>query len=631
MSTRGAVIESDETGKQSNAHRSELRPDARRDDTERKIFGIPTRTRSGEPKDAVVLLNEVTMKRLPPVKLLLYKQDADSIVALCIVGNKIVEARGKPKEARLSAINEMLSKLSHHCESGYASENPHSPSSNSQQVHDSSVEETKDEQDRPRAKSSWGKLMSLAREMLPPVKYDVRVVRRSTGPLFITRCRVKHFVTYGEAAGVNGKRKSKITAAEAMLERLKTLPPMVVDLDVDLVNHLIKSYFVFSQGSEEEDYHLINAPISRAITERSVPSRKEVKRDKIIFNRLSMNFLREMVKDNFFEDHFVKAFLGGSFFDQVELGRDYEVLLVLWHSPNLMPMDTIASGSPKLRMIRPDSFADALSCMEFLGDRGFVLPSKVLDWFNGLAQHSSQNCVLPPGMKVRGSTVDGTFVLKITDEDVEFSVKLKPCFMFPSLTRLPACTVDLKYLSKVLDSEWYMVPERVMAVQGQSAKRQTHWTIVAPAGEREIFHDTQCCKPLLRLFYDLNETEGWKLPLSALKNMFIDEVLLHNEFEFWNFADCASLFIMMLSKLESCLESGHFPTVWESSELKIAEVLSVPTLKKVLKLRSSCLSCYRRAAQFSDPPRNAEFLQELYSLLASSKKKARLGKKIAHE
>lgn len=56
--------------------------------------------------------------------------------------------------------------------------------------------------------------------------FDHQVIRESGPPhmrTFITKCTVGDFVTTGEG---NGKKASKKRAAESMLDKLRTLPPL---------------------------------------------------------------------------------------------------------------------------------------------------------------------------------------------------------------------------------------------------------------------------------------------------------------------------------------------------------------------------------------------------------------------
>ena len=167
-------------------------------------------------------------------------------------------------------------------------------------------------------------------------------------------------------------------------------------------------------------------------------------------------------------------------------------------------------------------------------------------------------------------------MLKIKRPDGhEIEVKLRPSFAYPALDRLPCCTVDVTKLGRtrrnpnVRKTEWYAVPDRVLATlpsgrrrnasahdeddekeknddkSGSKVKRVTRWSFVAPVGESAALYDTSMCKPLMRVFLDLNKKLGWDLPPAGIKNMFVDEALLRKDFDFWTNADVASLFMMV--------------------------------------------------------------------------------------
>jgi hypothetical protein len=111
--------------------------------------------------------------------------------------------------------------------------------------------------------------------------------------------------------------------------------------------------------------------------------------------------------DPFFRDFFVKAFFGGSFFDRIYPGEDYEVFLIFWRSNNLNPMnhvptqDRAESDSPELRVASRDKFSRALFEMGFLvrGDR--LSAYRFSDWFNKLAKFAAAKVMrLPPGFEV---------------------------------------------------------------------------------------------------------------------------------------------------------------------------------------------------------------------------------------
>ncbi len=176
-------------------------------------------------------------------------------------------------------------------------------------------------------------------------------------------------------------------------------------------------------------------------------------------------------------------------------------------------------------------------------------------------------------VQVSGAVQNGVYVLKVHSDGHDFDVKLRPCFAYPRLDRLPCCTVDIAQVGRsrrtahVNESEWYAVPDRVLAslpsggrrgadeddeqeknadkLAGFKTKRVTRWSFVAPAGDSAALHDTNMCKPLLRVFLDLNEKLGWRLPPVGIKNMFIDEALLRKDFDFWTRPDVASLFMMV--------------------------------------------------------------------------------------
>ncbi|CAH0546628.1 unnamed protein product [Brassicogethes aeneus] len=313
----------------------------------------------------------------------------------------------------------------------------------------------------------------------------------------------------------------------------------------------------------------------------------ETKVYQTIMTSVTNELVNELKKDATFKILYERMFFGGSYYDNLKVGKaeEYDLDLVL-NLPVVISPKVEHSNKHGFVYCRIQEFEKLLKRAEkdplliihsFLDKQNYLSTVKIFSWMQSIL-NKALNEMSRDGTKtiftvtigeeritVFGSlkTKAPAFTFNITGnykgQAIDVDIDLVPCFQFQAKHHWPAS--PYKPNPSEIRKTFLIVPKKPYDVKDGSIER--YWRLSFQEQEREMINkDYKALKSTVKLLKKLRDQQKHvKIASYFIKTIFLLEVEKHQECSYWS-RPLSIVFMTMLRTYQKALEDGNIPYFW---------------------------------------------------------------------
>lgn len=278
-----------------------------------------------------------------------------------------------------------------------------------------------------------------------------------------------------------------------------------------------------------------------------------------------------------FKELYQKQVYTGSYYDGLRVSEANEFDLNLVMRLPFAPTDVQVEVSPapafvkyrlkrELQMILatdPKWTKDKYQLLlNFFEDR-YLLRDKMQSWYQGVIDTAWKSFKKPAGVQEvirRQSGPAITLNIKLSAAKV-IDVDLVPVIDGSIYSMPPGFTKTSKFNALPAEAKvWYLVPKPLSVQTMTPLEMKRCWRISFPEAEKKLLGNLACVKPLIKLFKLLRDVKNWS-PIASyfIKSLFLLEVELHPQLEYWQEKNMGSRFLEMIQRFKQAVEQRSIP------------------------------------------------------------------------